>query len=90
MVDIAGDGPVHLVGGATGLVAAWMLGPRFGRYNKSRVPTPMASPTNALLGTFMLWSVYEYIAMKSRDVFKYTLYIRVNVYSNINSNITAA
>ena len=54
MVDIAGDGPVHLVGGMTGLVATLMLKPRYGRYTSLR-PPQMGSPTNALLGMFMLW-----------------------------------
>ena len=56
VVDIAGAGPVHIVGGVTGLVATLMLKPRHGRYNgdTSRVPQ-MSSPTNAVLGMFMLW-----------------------------------
>lgn len=36
-------------------VAAWMLGPRLGRYDHGHDPLPMGSPTNALLGLFMLW-----------------------------------
>ncbi len=54
IVDIAGCGPVHLVGGITGLVSTLMLKPRHGRFDK-RYPPPMGDPTNALLGMFMLW-----------------------------------
>ena len=53
-IDIAGCGPVHLVGGVTGLVATLVLKPRQGRFDSKHAPQ-MGSPTNALLGTFMLW-----------------------------------
>ena len=55
MVDIAGAGAVHLVGGVTGLVATVMLKPRHHRYNPKAPKLIMGSPTNALLGLFMLW-----------------------------------
>ena len=55
MVDIAGCGPVHLLGGVTGTVAAMMLKPRIGRFDKVAKPTYLANPANALLGMFMLW-----------------------------------
>ncbi|KAK8761838.1 hypothetical protein V5799_026891 [Amblyomma americanum] len=55
VVDIAGCAPVHLVGGASSLVAAAMLKPRHGRYDRGTEPPPMGSPTNALVGMFMLW-----------------------------------
>lgn len=56
VVDIAGAGPVHLVGGVTGLVATLLLKPRHGRYDSGKPKTPqMSSPTNAVLGMFMLW-----------------------------------
>ncbi|WAR01949.1 AMT3-like protein, partial [Mya arenaria] len=58
VVDIAGAGPVHIVGGVTGLVATLMLKPRHRRYDGERHKAPtMSSPTNAVLGMFMLWYV---------------------------------
>ncbi|XP_064470306.1 putative ammonium transporter 3 [Ornithodoros turicata] len=53
-LDFAGSGCVHLLGGASALVAAMLLGPRDGRYDTSEKP-PMSSPTNVMLGTFTLW-----------------------------------
>nr|XP_045581663.1 putative ammonium transporter 3 isoform X1 [Procambarus clarkii] len=54
-VDIAGSCGVHLCGGSSALVAAAMVGPRIGRYDNNENPLPMGSPTNAILGMFMLW-----------------------------------
>lgn len=54
VIDIAGAGPVHIVGGLTALVATVMLKPRHGRFEHETKPI-MGSPTNALLGMFMLW-----------------------------------
>lgn len=54
-VDVAGSGAVHLVGGVSGLVATIMLKPRIGRFDENSPSKQMASPTNVMLGTFMLW-----------------------------------
>ena len=58
-VDIAGSSAVHVVGGVSGLVATIYLKPRTGRSfddnPRTRKVPSMASPTNVLLGTFMLW-----------------------------------
>ena len=50
----SGSGGVHLVGGASALVSAWLVGPRLGRWQLTTAP-PMGSPTNALIGLYMLW-----------------------------------
>ncbi|XP_020902017.1 putative ammonium transporter 3 [Exaiptasia diaphana] len=54
-VDIAGCAAVHLVGGMSGLVATLYLKPRANVFDPKSPPAQMASPTNVLLGTFMLW-----------------------------------
>ena len=54
-IDIAGCGPVHIVGGVTGMVATMMIGSRTGAFDSERGPLP--SPMKAILGMFMLWSV---------------------------------
>ncbi|XP_071440388.1 putative ammonium transporter 3 [Hetaerina americana] len=69
VVDIAGSGPVHLVGGTSAAVAAAMLGPRLGRYDLPRSLEPLSpgSPTNALMGLFMLW--WGWLAFNSGSTF---------------------
>ncbi|GFG38745.1 hypothetical protein Cfor_02773, partial [Coptotermes formosanus] len=54
-VDIAGSGPVHLIGGSSALASAMMLGPRLGRYDMGSEPLPLGSPVNAVMGLFVLW-----------------------------------
>ncbi|XP_022902859.1 putative ammonium transporter 2 [Onthophagus taurus] len=54
-VDIAGSGPVHLIGGSAAFAAALMLGPRLGRYDNGRRALPLGSPVNAVMGLFVLW-----------------------------------
>ena len=56
-LDAAGCGPVHLIGGATGLVATLMLGPRAHiKENQERSFVP--SPLKTILGMLMLWLVF--------------------------------
>ena len=35
-------------------MSAWLVGPRLGRWELTEAP-PMGSPTNALIGLYMLW-----------------------------------
>ncbi|HTR80711.1 MAG TPA: ammonium transporter [Bacteroidota bacterium] len=55
-VDFAGSTVVHMQGGVIGLVFAWLLGPRIGKYNKdgSANAIPAHNIPFALLGTFIL------------------------------------
>ncbi|XP_055687031.1 putative ammonium transporter 3 [Lutzomyia longipalpis] len=54
-VDIAGSGPVHLIGGSAAFASAVMLGPRMGRYEDGIAPLPLGNPVNACMGLFVLW-----------------------------------
>ena len=54
--DFAGSGVVHMVGGIAGLVGAWYLGPRIGKYDKNMRPR-IFRPHNisfVITGTFIL------------------------------------
>ncbi|KAH9260739.1 hypothetical protein BASA81_001206 [Batrachochytrium salamandrivorans] len=57
VVDFAGCGPVHMVGGMAGFVGAVVMGPRHGRFgeNGEIKPMPGHSSSLATLGTFILW-----------------------------------
>ncbi|MFH4981970.1 hypothetical protein AB6A40_008679 [Gnathostoma spinigerum] len=54
VIDFAGCSAIHMVGGVIGLVATIYLRPRRNRFNEDSIHQ-MSSPTNALLGTFLLW-----------------------------------
>ena len=56
-VDFSGSGVVHMVGGITALVGAWVLGPRIGKYDKNGNPRPLPGHNSpmAMLGTLILF-----------------------------------
>jgi len=55
--DFAGSTVVHVVGGVTALVAAMLLGPRFGRFNADGSANAIGGHSLPLgmLGVFILW-----------------------------------
>ena len=55
-MDFAGATVVHMLGGIAGLVGAYMVGPRRGRFDKegNSIPIPGHSLTLVMLGTFIL------------------------------------
>ena len=57
VLDFAGDGPVHMVGGVASLAGAWILGPRMGRFDADgkAVDMPGHNASLTLLGVFFLW-----------------------------------
>ncbi len=55
-IDFAGSSIVHSVGGWAALVAAWMVGPRIGKYTDGKVnPIPGSNLLLGTLGVFILW-----------------------------------
>jgi Amt family ammonium transporter len=58
MIDFAGSGVVHMVGGLAGLVGAYIMGPRSGRFDLNGKPTEGFeghSMTLVVIGTLTLW-----------------------------------
>ena len=56
LIDLAGCGVVHMVGGFTGLVGAIVVGPRTGRFMDGKVNDLYGgNKTLQALGTFILW-----------------------------------
>ncbi len=54
--DFAGSTVVHVVGGTAGLVGAWILGPRLGKYSQGRITAlPGHNMSTATLGCLILW-----------------------------------
>ncbi len=55
-IDFAGSSIVHSVGGWAALVAAWMVGPRIGKYVDGKVISiPGSNLLMGTLGVFILW-----------------------------------
>ncbi|KAL6194662.1 hypothetical protein ACLB2K_035743 [Fragaria x ananassa] len=57
VIDFAGSGVVHMVGGIAGLWGAFIEGPRIGRFDHSGRSVALRghSATLVVLGTFLLW-----------------------------------
>ena len=53
-IDFAGSGVVHMTGGVAGLVGAWVLGPRIGRWERPSEFEGHSTPLQ-IIGTFLLW-----------------------------------
>ncbi|KAJ3678534.1 hypothetical protein LUZ60_002337 [Juncus effusus] len=55
VIDFAGSGVVHMVGGVAGFWGAFIEGPRIGRFGDERGRPRAHDKTLLVLGTFMLW-----------------------------------
>ncbi len=74
-IDFAGSAVIHMVGGWTALIGAWLVGPRIGKYTKDKDgktkvnAIPGHSMTLAALGVFMLWFAwYGFNAAAAADL----------------------
>lgn len=56
-IDFAGSTAVHVMGGFAGLIYAWLLGPRHGKYNADKSSNTIQGHSKlfAVLGVFILW-----------------------------------
>lgn len=56
-IDFAGSACIHMVGGISAFIGAWMLGPRIGKYDDNGKPRPILGHniTIGALGCFILW-----------------------------------
>ncbi|CAK9111283.1 Ammonium transporter 1 member 1 (AtAMT1 [Durusdinium trenchii] len=57
VMDFAGCGPVHMIGGFAGAIGCKIIGPRIGRFDSKGRPLHMPGHSSplAVLGTFVLW-----------------------------------
>lgn len=57
ILDFAGGGPVHLVGGFIGFICCWTIGPRDGRFDSEGKPITLPRASYALItfGVMILW-----------------------------------
>lgn len=85
-IDYAGSGVVHVTGGTTALIAAYLLGPRKGRFTDSRgrtLETPKPFPGHSialqLMGTMILWFGCTYFVCDR--------FLRIKLYSHSLSHI---
>merc|ERR1719326_2073923 len=56
VIDWAGSGVVHMLGGAAGLVGTMIVGPRIGRFESEVLGITGHSATLQVLGCFILWT----------------------------------
>ncbi|KRX04909.1 Ammonium transporter AmtB-like domain [Pseudocohnilembus persalinus] len=74
-LDFAGCGPVHMIGGLTGLIVTYKLGPRYIKKNEKRFDNKKSQiqPFNipfVILGTFILfYSWYGFNAGSQSDIY---------------------
>ena len=83
VVDFAGAGPVHILGGCTGLMGAYILKPR------NKINSKPSSYVNSILGLFMLW--WGWLGFNCGSSFGITgkkwIYVSKAAITTVNSSI---
>jgi ammonium transporter, Amt family len=77
MIDFAGSGAIHMTGGTTALIAAYILGPRKGRFYDS-LGMPLSKPKDIpghsislqTMGILTLWFGCTYLLIHDHKEFK--------------------
>ena len=77
LIDFAGGGVVHVTGGGAALVAATIIGPRYGRFDSHGVPKALPGQSTALssLGVFILWFGWYGFNAGSTQAFYQNMYV---------------
>lgn len=77
LIDFAGGGVVHVTGGGAALVAATIIGPRYGRFDSDGVPKALPGQSVALssLGVFILWFGWYGFNPGSTQAFYQNMYV---------------
>ena len=64
-VDAGGSSTIHAVGGITGICAAWILGPRRGKYSAAAVPLAIPGHNIVMVGLGCVLAVIGWLGLNS-------------------------
>ena len=64
-IDVAGSGTIHAIGGLTGLCAAWILGPRRGKYGSDGSPAAIPGHNIVTVGLGCMLAVVGWLGLNS-------------------------
>ncbi|GAQ84673.1 Protein phosphatase 2C family protein [Klebsormidium nitens] len=90
VLDNAGSLVVHVTGGVASLVAAWMVGPRIGRYDIEGRPVPFKpnSVSFVAAGTLILWAGFYGFNAGSVDLGSLDIIVWYEQLARVCSNTT--
>ncbi|KAI3431805.1 hypothetical protein D9Q98_010558 [Chlorella vulgaris] len=90
LLDFAGSGVVHMVGGGAALMATIIVGPRLGRFGADGKPTEFvpSNPVFQALGVFILWASFYAFNAGSTQCFQGCMFVAANI--AVNTTISAS